>query len=134
LGGDTLNGGSENDILMGGAGADFLTGGTGNDTFVIDPDVLTDGALRDIITDYQAGDILDLSDIFTTFGAGEPTSALQIDGIVSLASNGSGGTLVQVDDNGTLAGGTFITVAELQTAPASVSILWDDDQPTTPAT
>jgi Ca2+-binding RTX toxin-like protein len=54
-GNDTLSGGDGNDTLDGGAGNDTLSGGEGNDTFVLD------GFSKDTITDFAAGDRLDLS-------------------------------------------------------------------------
>ncbi|WP_317279148.1 beta strand repeat-containing protein, partial [Kordiimonas aquimaris] len=55
LGNDTLSGGDGNDTLSGGAGNDQLTGGSGNDTFVFDG-----GDGDDVITDFAAGDVIDL--------------------------------------------------------------------------
>jgi len=62
-GNDTLNGGTGADKLTGGAGADTLTGGTGNDTFVYTAatDTGLGAANRDIITDFKAGDKIDVS-------------------------------------------------------------------------
>ena len=62
---NTLRGGAGNDTLNGGAGIDFLSGGAGNDVF--DFDALTDlgtiEATSDTVTDFTAGDVLDLSGI-----------------------------------------------------------------------
>ena len=61
---DTLTGSALANTITGGAGKDFLTGGAGNDSFVFT--ALTDsvpGANADRITDFAAGDILDLSRI-----------------------------------------------------------------------
>jgi Ca2+-binding RTX toxin-like protein len=55
-GSDTLIGGAGDDILNGGAGADTLTGGSGNDTFLFGT-----GGGKDKITDFSAGDILQIS-------------------------------------------------------------------------
>jgi Ca2+-binding RTX toxin-like protein len=55
-GSDTLIGGAGDDILNGGAGADTLTGGPGNDTFLFGT-----GGGKDKITDFSAGDILQIS-------------------------------------------------------------------------
>lgn len=65
LGGyDTLSGGSGNDTLVGGPGGDKLTGGLGNDTFDFNRagESPASGG-RDHITDFAAGDRIDLSDI-----------------------------------------------------------------------
>ena len=58
-GNDLLNGGLGNDTLNGGAGNDTLTGGGGNDTFKF-----TDFGLGDVITDFNAGDQIDLSALY----------------------------------------------------------------------
>ena len=64
-GNDTLSGGDGIDILTGGGGIDVLTGDAGNDVF--DFDALTDlgatEATSDTVTDFTAGDVLDLSGI-----------------------------------------------------------------------
>nr|VFJ51563.1 MAG: VCBS repeat-containing protein [Candidatus Kentron sp. DK] len=86
-GDDQLSGGSGNDHLLGGGGFDTLAGGMGNDTFVIG---LNEGT--DTITDFSAGDKLDLS-AFITAG-----KALQLN------ANGNGGTeVINVTDNETVA-------------------------------
>ena len=56
---DVLIGGDGDDTLIGGRGTDVLTGGTGSDTFVMEV-----GGGKDRITDFGAGDLLDL----TAFG------------------------------------------------------------------
>lgn len=60
-----LSGGSGNDTLIGGAGADKLTGGAGNDVFVFQSasDSGVGVGLRDVIADWRAGDVIDLSAI-----------------------------------------------------------------------
>ncbi|MDO9338728.1 MAG: hypothetical protein Q7T61_20240 [Caulobacter sp.] len=83
LGGDTLDGGLDNDklygeagddvllggdgldYLYGGAGADSLTGGAGKDLFVIQSaaDSGVGAALRDVITDLDGLDVIDLRTI-----------------------------------------------------------------------
>jgi Ca2+-binding RTX toxin-like protein len=59
---DTLRGGDGADRLTGGAGNDKLTGGAGNDTFVFTASDLAPKAL-DTITDFAAGDVIDLTAI-----------------------------------------------------------------------
>jgi Ca2+-binding RTX toxin-like protein len=59
-GANILNGLAGDDVLNGRGGADVLTGGPGNDRFVF---VSATDANGDIITDWGAGDILDLSGI-----------------------------------------------------------------------
>lgn len=62
-GSDTINGAGGNDVLTGGHGQDFLTGGAGADTFryLTLADSGVGGTLRDVITDFGAGDRIDLS-------------------------------------------------------------------------
>ncbi|WP_052726426.1 M10 family metallopeptidase C-terminal domain-containing protein [Devosia epidermidihirudinis] len=65
-GNDTLNGGGGNDVLYGGLGRDVMTGGAGNDVFLFKSvaEMGTNGATRDIITDFTRGqDKIDLSAI-----------------------------------------------------------------------
>jgi Ca2+-binding RTX toxin-like protein len=57
-GNDTLSGGGGADILIGGFGDDTLTGGSGIDTFAF---ATGDGA--DMIVDFEAGDVIDLSGV-----------------------------------------------------------------------
>ena len=63
-GNDTLNGDYGDDVLNGGPGRDSLTGGNGNDTFRFDGfgDIGSD-----LITDFTAGDRIDLSALNVTF-------------------------------------------------------------------
>jgi Ca2+-binding RTX toxin-like protein len=58
---DHLTGGAGNDQLVGGTGADTMVGGTGQDTFVYNS--TTHGHLEELITDFAAGDKIDLSGI-----------------------------------------------------------------------
>ena len=106
-----------------------LTGGGGVDTFVIDASHLT-AAVDDLITDFGAGDVLDLSDLFATLGAGAPNTAAQASSIFQLTGS-AGNTLVQVDSNGTAVGGSMETVATLNGTHASVLVLFKDGE--TPA-
>lgn len=57
-GADSLLGGNGRDTLDGERGADIMTGGNGSDVFVFSPG-------QDRITDFRAGDRIDLSDEFT---------------------------------------------------------------------
>ena len=64
-GNDTLIGGPGNDTLIGGAGNDTLTGGQGTDIFVWTLADVPAGTSTDKVTDFNTGEILDLSDLFT---------------------------------------------------------------------
>lgn len=61
-GNDTINGGAGADTIIGGAGLDTLTGGADIDTFVFKAvtDSGSTAVTADIITDFQAGEIIDL--------------------------------------------------------------------------
>ncbi|WP_145675644.1 nidogen-like domain-containing protein, partial [Azospirillum brasilense] len=63
-GNDNLSGGAGDDVLDGGTGRDTLTGGEGNDTFRFDSFGDIGG---DVITDFAAGDRIDLSALNVTF-------------------------------------------------------------------
>ncbi|WP_439596284.1 right-handed parallel beta-helix repeat-containing protein [Falsiroseomonas sp.] len=60
---DTLSGAGGDDVLTGGAGKDMLTGGAGNDRFVwsCEADCGAVTSSRDVVTDFGAGDLIDLS-------------------------------------------------------------------------
>jgi Ca2+-binding RTX toxin-like protein len=58
---DTLDGGAGDDKLTGGGGADRLTGGLGGDTFIYQAVTQSGAAAIDVITDFGAGDKIDLS-------------------------------------------------------------------------
>ncbi|MBU8540642.1 M10 family metallopeptidase C-terminal domain-containing protein [Falsiroseomonas tokyonensis] len=63
VGHDTLSGGAGNDTLIGGAGRDRLTGGSGADHFSFTAVTDSTPTSRDVITDFEAGDRIDLSAI-----------------------------------------------------------------------
>ncbi len=136
-GGNTLDGGANNDFLLGGDGIDTLIGGTasdvlaggaGNDTFVLNADVLGNVALGDIIVDYAAGDVIDLSEVFVVDGNGGLSDHIRMSG-----------TSLQVDTDGTLGVQTWQTVGTVtgfvDNGVNHVSILYDnngaDDTPGT---
>lgn len=62
-GDDWLDGGAGSDSITGGSGRDTLTGGAGSDKFIYGAvaDSGVTGATRDVITDFTAGDKIDLS-------------------------------------------------------------------------
>ena len=130
-GNDILNGGKGDDILAGGLGSDTMTGGEGADTFVVDIDSL-DLDVSDVITDYNKaeGDVIDLSALLQSLGAGAPTDAAQADAVVNLVNDGVN-TTIQVDADGTGAGTTMVDVATLTGVHTTISILFDDHDPKT---
>lgn len=85
-GNDGLNGDNGNDLLIGGVGRDWLNGGAGSDTF--DFNALSELGLsstRDVISGWNAGDVIDLRTIdwntgtagdqaFTYLGSGALTA------------------------------------------------------------
>ncbi len=95
VGGKSANffdGGAGNDTFRGMGGADTFTGGAGNDTYDwLVKDVFSGGKFlgADMITDFGAGDTLDLHEFVKAF----PTSPL--DSVVHL-TNSAQGTLVSV--------------------------------------
>lgn len=66
---DRLTGGAGNDLLIGGLGRDVMTGGAGADVFQFDDKDTGDvtSALGDVITDFGAGDTIDLTDVGVLF-------------------------------------------------------------------
>lgn len=113
-GNDTLNGGNGNDVLFGGLGLNTLTGGAGNDRFVIDRGAVGETAQVDIITDYAAGDVVDLTQLVSV-----PTGTNIVTGGFVKYLSGSGD--IQVDLDG--GGNNYVTVATLDTLiPASISV------------
>jgi alpha-tubulin suppressor-like RCC1 family protein len=60
-GDDTIDGGSGNDVIEGGSGKDRLTGGTGRDRFVFRRASDSPRSRPDTVTDFRAGDRIDLS-------------------------------------------------------------------------
>lgn len=69
IGNDTLVGGSGADYLSGDFGSDILIGGTGDDTFAFNFATVgfdeTGNYASDTITDFAAGDMIELSGFFT---------------------------------------------------------------------
>ncbi len=74
-GADTLIGGAGNDTFFGGLGADVLTGGLGNDLFRYTAVNETLAATRDRITDFAAGDRVELTQIDADGNAGNGDTA-----------------------------------------------------------
>jgi Ca2+-binding RTX toxin-like protein len=71
-GNDDLYGGNDMDKLIGGKGFDIMEGGGAGDTFIFES--VTDSAIgskRDVITDFGAGDLLDMSSIDAVAGGAD---------------------------------------------------------------
>ena len=109
---DTIDGGDDNDTIVGQGGADSLTGGSGTDTFV-----LTDAATFDTITDYAAGEIIDITTLLTTVGS--------LSGFVRLTAAGD----LQLDANG--GGDSFVTIAHINTAAVNATVTYSTGPGTT---
>ncbi|MBD1912408.1 MULTISPECIES: Ig-like domain-containing protein [unclassified Leptolyngbya] len=113
---DKINGGGGNDMLVGGLGVDTLIGGAGRDTYSYSQ--LTERG--DIIRGFQIGqDVIDLSPMFrkAPFNTGA-TAFAKFDRFVKLTQVGAS-TAVQVDQDGSGAGTTFVTLATLTNIQAS---------------
>jgi VCBS repeat-containing protein len=89
---DILVGSTGNDVIVGGLGADTMTGGGGNDTFVWRKG---DANAVDTITDFGAGDVLDVSDLL----AGSGINSGNVDDYLSVRESG-GNTILSVDRDG----------------------------------
>ena len=120
---DTMTGNTGSNVLIGGRGADTMTGLAGSDLFVIDPSHII-SASDDVITDYAAGDTIDLRGLFSSMGSQSPTNATEAAATIRLLGN-----VLQVDSNGTGAGTTWVAVATLTNSPASITVLYQFDQP-----
>jgi len=116
-GNDVLVGGAGNDILFGGAGTDKLVGGVGNDTFVFK--AVADAG--DTITDFTAGDKLNLADLFTSVGVTD-TTGVNLANYLSV-STASGDTVVKFDPTGAANFGAAATLVTLQGAAATITDL-----------
>ena len=108
-GNDTINGGAGSDKIYGGSGADIMTGGADFDYFFFT--AITDsgknaGVDTDRITDYQAGEIIDLS------------------GIDAIASTTSVNDAFVADANGSLVAGEY--TAAIAGSVATVSLYTDN--------
>ncbi len=92
---DVLLGGLGADLLIGGAGGDSLSGGLGNDSFLY---TSVGDIAGDLITDFTAGDRLDLSALHATYVGNSATSA---NGQAQIRTYTAGNlTVLAVDANG----------------------------------
>lgn len=109
-GDDRLHGDDGDDVLDGWSGADEMTGGAGADRFLLGAGInggLTMGSGRDSITDFEQGDVIDLSRVMPdeafTFIGQEPFSG---SGRAEVRfSETADGVLVQIDAPSTYGGG-----------------------------
>jgi Ca2+-binding RTX toxin-like protein len=113
-GNDRMDGGGGADTLDGGGGVDRMTGGAGADVFYYSAISDSTSGARDVITDFGAGDKIDLSSIdaklhtaggqdFTFIG----TKAFTAEGQIRFAVS-DGHTFVQVNTSG--AGGAEMVI------------------------
>ncbi|MGE3919056.1 MAG: Ig-like domain-containing protein, partial [Hyphomicrobiaceae bacterium] len=102
---DNLDGGAGDDLLRGMAGADTLTGGDGKDTFQwLAKDVVSGNKPLgvDVVTDFGAGDVLDLHDMLKKFKPADVANHVKL-------TDGKDGSMLWVD-----VGGHFTQVAMLE--------------------
>ena len=102
-GNDRLYGGAGRDLLRGDAGQDVMSGGADFDRFVFTSVSTSRPAARDVITDFQHGDKIDLSLIDANLtNAGDQAFAFgNAAAAYSVWSTQSGGnTFVSVDNTG----------------------------------
>ncbi len=127
-GADFLYGGAGDDTLAGGAGEDVLSGGEGNDTFRYASVAEANG---DRITDFAAGDRIDLSGIpFTFVGSGPFTGTVAQPGGAQVGfrfvTSGGATTQLLFDTNGDGVVDATLTLAgfhELQEVEGSGGVL-----------
>ena len=109
-GNDTLDGAGGNDTLIGGTGADTLTGGLGNDIFVLSTPLNN----VDTITDYAAGDTVDITGILSVATGTNVITG----GYLRVTTTG----LVQVDLDG--GNNSWVTLSNINTGVGPVSITY----------
>jgi len=120
--GRILMGTDGDDVLVGGAGLNVMTGGGGNDTFVIDAGALGELDMVDVITDFSAGDTLDLSGMIDSFLG--PDATLQDAQSVVTTSVSGNDTTVFVDAG---SGPEAVVTLQNYTAPV-INILYDQGE------
>jgi Ca2+-binding RTX toxin-like protein len=110
-GNDTINGGNDGDFLGGGAGNDSLTGGAGNDTFIFDAySNVPVNIGNDIITDFTAGDHIQIDDaIFADF-ADMQAHMQQVGSDVVITYDGNNSITLQNHTIGSLSASDFLFV------------------------
>ena len=101
-------GNAGNNILDGKGGADVLTGGAGKDVFVVGAGALTGPGHVDRITDYSAGDVVDISQLLSVAKGVNVVGG----GYVRVTTSG----LVQVDVDG--GGNSWVTLSQINSGGA----------------
>ena len=131
---DLVDGGGGSDVLSGGRGADTLAGGASSDQFIFGIDELTDAriGLRDVIYDYNQGNVIDASslpanyhgnaysfkegDIVGLYGITFATSShLGNSSVVRVREDSRGGfAWIQINPTGGAASGAWINLVMLK--------------------
>ena len=120
-GDDTIVGKDGDDELIGLGGMDTLEGGPGDDLFV-----LTDLSIHDVIVDYAAGDVIDLTRLGFELAAGALNPAAADEFVRYDDETGQ----LTVDVDGAAGPEPFVLAAELSTAPPSVFVRLSDGDTT----
>jgi hypothetical protein len=104
-------GGELDNIFFGNGGVDIFFGDEGADTFISDANALSSASALDRVSDYtfSDGDLIDLSAILETFGAGQEAGSL----VRIVANPGNDAAAVQIDVDGTLEGENWLTILRL---------------------
>jgi len=111
---DTLIGGAGNDTITGGFGADNLSGGTGADTFVFYAGAsrAPSATVFDVITDFGAGDVLDLGATALTADLGTGTGLTVVAGLVTAGAANLAAFVAELGNSTTTtAGSTLLYVS-----------------------
>lgn len=126
---DEIWGGAGNDQIEGHAGADVLRGGAGNDRFVYNAASASTAAARDLIADFDAGDMIELGGLalntggagssFAFIGGGAQTGARQVQ-VIQTGSTATVNVFIDADStadlviNLNIVGGHVISAANFQ--------------------
>ncbi len=93
-GADTIDGGAGDDSITGGAGDDTLTGGAGADRyFVVDPGQTAVNNGNDTITDFVAGDVIDLTPVASITSLAQLLAASRQEGADTVIDLGDGNSI-----------------------------------------
>jgi VCBS repeat-containing protein len=120
-GDDFLLGTEGDDVLIGLGGLNTLQGNGGDDVFV-----LTDLSIHDVIVDYDAGDVIDLTRLGFEVATGQFNPAAAEEFVQYEAETGS----LRVDVDGAGGPAQFVLAAELMTKPLSVVVRLTDGSTT----